>query len=145
MIETTKDEITGFFTRDHRRIDVELGRFHQEPQAERALAPLDAFEGMLLRHIGWEERVLFPAFEEKLGKEARACAVSMRIQHEELKQRIAELRRALGHGGMERRNVEEVLLEALSDHNHAEEDFIYPWMDGAFTREERRALLAELS
>ncbi|MDE2038449.1 MAG: hemerythrin domain-containing protein [Elusimicrobia bacterium] len=144
MTETTNDEITAFFKRDHRRIDLELGRFHHEVQSERALPSLDAFEGMLLRHIDWEERVLFPAFEEKLGKEAVASVVSMRIQHGELKQRIAELRQSLKHGGMERRNIEEVLTEALSDHNHAEEGFIYPWMDGAFTREERRALLRGL-
>jgi iron-sulfur cluster repair protein YtfE (RIC family) len=144
MIETANDEITDFFTRDHHRIDLELGRFHHEAQSDRALPSLDAFEGMLLRHIHWEERVLFPAFEKKLGEEALASVVSMRIQHDELKQRIAELRQALSHGSVERRNVEEVLIEALSDHNHAEEDFIYPWMDSAFTRDERRALLAEL-
>ncbi len=144
MIAPEADELTAFFAEDHRRIDLLLSRFQREAEAERALALLDAFAAALLRHIGWEERALFPAFEEKLGQEAAACASSMRIQHDELKQRTIELRRAAELGGPERRNAEEVLVEALADHNHAEEDFIYPWMDAALTRDERRGLLARL-
>lgn len=140
MKTETADEITRFFSDDHRRIDEALAAFHRRLDAP----ALDAFERMLLRHIDWEERVLFPAFEEKLGAEASARTTSMRVQHEELKLRVGELRRALGREGVERRNVEEVLVESLSDHNHAEEDFIYPWMDGVFTREERLQLLEGL-
>lgn len=137
----TEADITRFFADDHRRIDAALEAFRGQADTGRASLELAAFERMLLRHIDWEERVLFPAFEEKLGAEAEARATAMRVQHEELKRLIAELRAALGREGFERRNVEGVLVESLSDHNHAEEDFIYPWMDGVFTPEERLRLL----
>ena len=139
------DEVTAFFAEDHRRIDALLERFRAEAEPGRARPSLDAFEAVLLRHIAWEERDLFPAFEAKLGEEARVCAVSMRVQHEELKQRLAELRPALESGGAARRNAEEVLVEALADHNHAEEGFIYPWMDSVLSQDERRELLASLT
>jgi len=126
------DELTAFFTRDHRLIDAALERFD-----------LEAFEALLRRHIGWEEDFLFPAFERKL-EEARARCASMRIQHEELKAHVAALRASLPEGGPRRANAEAVLLEALADHNHAEELFIYPWMDAVLGLDERRALLASL-
>lgn len=143
-IETSGGELTTFFAEDHRRIDELLARLSRAQSGAEAKALVEALSAALMRHIAWEEETLFPAFEDKTGQEGAVVAEGMRIQHDELKQRLSELAASLPDGGAARRNMEAVVAEALADHNHAEEDFIYPWMDQELSTAEKRALLARL-
>lgn len=58
---------------------------------------------------------------------------------------IEDLRRCAPGDGLTRLGLEEVLLEALADHNKAEEDHIYPWLDGALTPAQKADLLRALT
>lgn len=129
------DEIGDFLGGDHDRIDALLAGFRRDG------AGLEEFASALTRHIDWEEEILFPAFARKVGPESAPSIETMRLQHEEFRRQIEDIRRCPADDATLRRNLEEVLEEALSDHNMAEENYIYPWIDGALDAGERAAVL----
>lgn len=130
--------IGEFMTEDHDRIDVLLDA--SRDGGDRAL---DAFAAALSRHIVWEEESLFPALTAKAGAEAVPAADTMRLQHEDFRARIEEIRRA-GDPAL-RRRLHETLAEALSEHNYAEEAYIYPWIDSSLDPAESARLRATLA
>lgn len=129
--------IGDFMTEDHDRIDALL-----DAGREGGGAALEAFASALARHIDWEEKSLFPALTAKAGAEAVPAADTMRLQHRDFTARIEEIRRSADSA--ERRRLFETLAEALSEHNFAEEAYIYPWMDSSLDPAETARLLAEL-
>lgn len=130
------DEIGDFMSDDHDRIDALLERFRGAVGAG-----LEEFALALTRHMDWEEQILFPAFARKVGPDSEPSIDTMRLQHEEFKRQIEDLRRCPAGDRALRRNLEEVLVESLADHNKAEEDYIYPWIDGALDPAEKEDIL----
>lgn len=133
------DEIGGFMSGDHDVIDALLQRFRAAGGAA-----LEEFASALARHIDWEERILFPSFALKAGAGTAASIDAMHDQHEEFMRQIEDIRRCPPDDAILRRNLLDVLVESLADHNHAEEDYIYPWIDGALDDAERASVLAAL-
>ena len=133
------DEISEFMSGDHDRIDALLERFRGGGGAL-----LDEFASALTRHMEWEEQLLFPAFARKVGPESGPSIDTMRTQHEEFKRQIEEIRHCPIGDIVLRRNLVEVLVESLADHNFAEEYYIYPWIDGALDPVEKTAILTTL-
>lgn len=133
------DEISEFMSGDHDRLDAVLERFRAAGGAH-----LDEFASLLTRHMDWEERLLFPALSRKVGSDSVPSVETMCLQHEEFKRQIEEIRRCPRDDAALRRNLLEVLVEALSDHNFAEEYYIYPWIDGALDPAEKAAILAAM-
>ena len=68
-----------FFAADHRRLDVLLRRSVAAPDKV-DLESFGEFRAGLLKHIGMEERVLFPAAREAQG-EPLALAARLRVDH----------------------------------------------------------------
>jgi hemerythrin superfamily protein len=69
-----------FFAEDHRR----LGALLERSIAKRGqvdLEPFGEFRAGILRHIGMEEKVLFPALREARGGEAHSTAAGLRVDH----------------------------------------------------------------
>jgi len=130
------EEICEFMSGDHDRLDALLARSGGAAGVE-----LDEFASLLVRHMDWEERLLFPALSRKVGADSVASADTMRLQHEEFKRQIEALRRCPREDETLRRNLLGVLVEALSDHNFAEEYYIYPWIDGALDPAEKAGIL----
>lgn len=130
------EEICEFMSGDHDRLDVLLER-----SGGAAGADLDEFVSLLVRHMDWEERLRFPALSRKAGSDALPSVDTMRLQHEEFKRQIEALRRCPREDEALRRNLLGVLVEALSDHNFAEEYYIYPWIDGALDPAEKAGIL----
>jgi hypothetical protein len=69
-----------FFAEDHRRLGALLGRSVAEP-GQVDLEPFNAFRAGILRHIGMEEKVLFPALREARGGEPHPGAAGLRVDH----------------------------------------------------------------
>jgi regulator of cell morphogenesis and NO signaling len=132
------DEIGEFMSGDHDRIDALLEIFRGGG------AGLEEFAFALTRHMDWEEQILFPAFARKVGPESSPAIDTMRLQHEEFKRQIEDIRRCSDADAALRGNLEDVLIESLADHNMAEEDYIYPWIDGALDPVEKAAILKTL-
>jgi hypothetical protein len=59
-------QVSQFFADDHRRLDALLSAATVTP-GEIDLRPFGIFRARLLRHIGMEEKLLFPALRAALG------------------------------------------------------------------------------
>ncbi|MDD5304398.1 MAG: hemerythrin domain-containing protein [Elusimicrobia bacterium] len=130
------DEISEFMSGDHDRLDALLERYRAAGGAD-----LDEFASLLTRHMDWEERLLFPALSRKAGLDSVPSIDTMRLQHEEFKRQIEGIRRCPSGDAALRRNLLEVLVESIADHNFAEEYYIYPWIDGALDPAEKTDIL----
>lgn len=74
----SKAELTEFLSNDHREIDALLDE--SCAGAELDLRTYDVFRERLLRHIGWEEKILLPAIARARG-EPLARAAQLRSDH----------------------------------------------------------------
>lgn len=82
-----------------------------------------------LRHFRIEEEILFPAFEAATGMTGGPTQV-MRIEHQQMKGLLEEMRQSLLLGNLSRiPKVSETLMLLMQQHNLKEENILYPMMD----------------
>lgn len=119
--------VSEFMGNDHDRLDVLFSEFISADEVDSAVERLAAFDTGLRRHIDWEERILFPEFEQRTGMAESGPTAVMRIEHE----RIDALLRLIGErcrtAGVE--PAVDELREVLTAHNLKEEMILYPWID----------------
>ncbi len=102
------------------------------------------FLSQLERHIEMEERVLFPAFEERTGMTAAGPSVQMREEHDQMRGVFDQMRAAIESkdtAGWQ--SASHALLEILVPHNQKEEQMMYPMLDDAMGPDAAQ-LLAEV-
>lgn len=141
------ESISSYMERDHVLID---------GHAERAFAAAGShdwaaleregreFLERLRRHIEMEERVLFPAFEQRTGMTMGGPSAQMRAEHEQMQPLLARLQQAItARDGAQYRDAATALLDILIPHNRKEEQMMYPMLDEAMGGE-ARALLDEV-
>lgn len=123
--------ITGFYSEDHDRLDGLLKTFQElkHKDFDRAKPNFREFLFGLLRHIVWEEEILFPAFEEKTGMRDSGPTEVMRIEHREIKKCLDALHEKVRARDPNCDAEENALLEVLSAHNQKEENILYPTID----------------
>jgi hypothetical protein len=118
---------------DHDRIDAfEQGAFAARALGdfETAQALFERFAGGLVRHIGFEEDLLFPAVESAAGFPPHAGPTAvMRAEHVEIRAAVERLRGAIGDPSADAESLRERLLAALGPHNEKEEKILYPLAD----------------
>lgn len=96
----------------------------------------------LKRHIGFEEALLFPAFEEKTGMPPTAGPTAvMRSEHREIERLLEEIAAGIGDAAAPVETARALLHGALSDHNVKEEQVLYPTIDELLGAEEADALV----
>ena len=96
----------------------------------------------LLRHIRFEEAVLFPAFERAAGMPPdHGPTAVMRVEHRAIEQLLADLRDAVAAGVRPGASTREELLEVLRAHNAKEENVLYPMLDRALAPPDSDALV----
>jgi hemerythrin-like domain-containing protein len=131
---------------DHRRCD-ELFAQAEELAAgarpEAASVRFAEFERAMERHLGAEEQVLFPAFEQASGERAGPTAV-MRSEHAQMRALLGDMHAALARADSARfLGLAETLLVLMQQHNLKEEQILYRLADQVLAHE-RDALLARL-
>jgi regulator of cell morphogenesis and NO signaling len=98
----------------------------------------------LKRHIRFEEDIVFPTFEQKLGvPSANGPTGIMRAEHREIERLIDSIARAFAGDGLAlelRRDLHRV----LGEHNQKEEHVIYPGTDRCLAPSERDALVERI-
>jgi uncharacterized protein (DUF2249 family) len=98
----------------------------------------------LKRHIRFEEGILFPAFEERLGfSQGSGPTAVMRFEHRGIEALIDAIGRALGGNG-DATQLRSELRGLLGGHNLKEERVLYPGTDRALAPEEADALVARI-
>ena len=141
-------EVTEALEWDHDRLDdLERTAFAARAAGDLALATrlFRDFAHGLRRHIAFEEKLLFPAFESRAGVSWKSGPTQvMRHEHREIEKRLQELERRLA-------DVEDPLVgpratfhELLHDHNVKEEGVLYPATDRLLTERERDELVTQI-
>lgn len=98
----------------------------------------------LRRHIEMEERLLFPAFEERTGMTAGGPSVQMRVEHEQMQPILQRMEAALvARDATGFQLSTKALFDILVPHNQKEEQMMYPMLDEAMGAE-AVALLGEV-
>ena len=139
--------ITEALAWDHDRLDgIEQEAFARLAAGDQAgaRAAWSEFCVGLRRHIRFEEELLFPTFEARLGMPPAAGPTAvMRAEHRQ----IEELIEAIGGALLEQAaalRLRAELHRVLGDHNLKEERMLYPATDQALDPEERDALVARI-
>jgi hemerythrin-like domain-containing protein len=132
MDEETPSTVTSYLTADHRRLDKTLDEAVRLAQAsDRAAAPeqFRLFQLGLDRHIEIEERLFFPAFEQRSGMTTGPTMV-MRSEHAEIRQGVERIGAHLSAGDLAAALATMTQLAALlGRHDAKEERVLYPMSD----------------
>lgn len=121
-----------FFTEDHRACDDAWARLEELLEGDDDVQEAwDEYERVMLRHLAWEEEVLFPAFEEATGMTGGPTMV-MRMEHDQMRAVIQEMADLLAQG--DRKGVlarGDTMLMLVQQHNMKEEGMLYPMAEQA--------------
>lgn len=139
------NSINDFMSRDHDRLDEIFKNFvkNRKKKSVQAKELFAQFKQGLETHIGWEEKILFPLFENKTGMEGGPTMV-MRTEHEEIKKHLAEILNKINKNSFGTQKSEKQLVEILTGHNDKEEMILYPWIDDSIDEEERKQSLVKM-
>lgn len=133
---------------DHDRLEeIEAAAFAARAAGdfEKAVQLYGAFATGLRRHIRFEEELLFPVFERKLGFPPQAGPTAvMRYEHREIEALIAQIGAEIGLADSGAEGTRARLHAVLGDHNMKEERILYPHTDGALGPEEADALVCDI-
>lgn len=90
---------------------------------------LSAFNLSMNRHLDIEEKILFPAFEEKSGMRGGPTNV-MRMEHEQMRGVLKQMKSALEKNDTDTvLGLGETMLILMQQHNMKEEGILYPMID----------------
>jgi len=139
--------ILEFMSEDHDRLDAVFEQFKRlkADDRERMKALFADFKTGLLRHIGWEEDILFPIFEKATGMRDSGPTAVMRMEHRQIEKVLEEIASRVLSGelaGIE--TLQNDLLEVLGSHNNKEEGILYPATDNLISDEEKERVIARL-
>lgn len=125
--------ITEFLSQDHKACDEIFATLEQSMNDESwndALEGYVQFRNEMQHHFDMEEKVMFPAFEEKTGMQGSGPTQMMRIEHEQMRGMIDELGQAVNNKDKNRFfDVSETLMMMIQQHNSKEEQMLYRMAD----------------
>lgn len=137
--------LDDFLTDDHNRLDALIASFQDRkdenfPDAAEALAELTA---SLLRHLVWEETILFPLFEQKTAQ--TALTNTLRAEHEEIREWLMALNEKVKQGDVDCDHEAAMLVNELGAHNGREEQSLYPQLDKLLNDAEMLAMFERMA
>jgi len=133
---------------DHDRLDeLEGEAFAARAAGDLALATrlFHDFAHGLRRHIGFEEKLVFPAFESRADAlwESGPTFV-MRQEHREIEQRLHDMECRFTEPADPLTGARAAFHELMHEHNVKEERILYPATDRLLTERERDELVAQI-
>lgn len=140
-------DIQRFMGADHRRIDrlIEMFSAHKGTDLMQATVLFTRVRAALLRHLRWEEDLLFPAFEDKTRLRETGPTIVMQQEHAHIKAVMEQITGVLEAGasaGLE--TAEQELAEVLTVHNRKEETILSPLFSKSPSASERIELLGKM-
>jgi len=137
--------ILSFMGEDHDRLDNIFKDFKNENiDKNKAKNLFQEFKTELQRHIAWEEEILFLLFENKTGMSNAGPTAVMRTEHKQIKELLEKIRVNLANDNIHARDLENGLIEILTEHNNKEESILYPWIDSSVSEKEKEKAFAEM-
>lgn len=134
-------EITAFFLQDQERLNLLLEASAKAESEERAQKLYMAFRTGLKRHIQWEERLLYPVYEQVRSGLHLSPTGALLADHRKL---VSLMDEALVYDFPARAPQINALKALLNPHNQREARMIYPTVDSHSEGDARDALLDEL-
>lgn len=125
------NKIKEFMIRDHDRLDRTLKDFQQIKNKDPAQAweLFLEFKTGLLRHIAWEEEILFPSIECRTDMHMPGPSIRMRTEHQQIRGFLEKITDRIVQ---KRENAEELgknMISLLILHCEEEETILYPWIE----------------
>ena len=135
------------FTEDHQHLQALFRRFQSMKATNRpgAREVFEEFKSELERHILWEERILFPWFDQKCGNLNFSPIPSLHREHEQILVCLDDITQKLVREDLSSDDEEKDLERALCLHNEKEEQELFPALDESLTDQERTAVFAAMS
>jgi regulator of cell morphogenesis and NO signaling len=140
------NEITGFMSHDHARLDAIFREFQilKKGDLKRAKEVFSEFKSGLEKHIEVEESILFPVFELRTGMHSSGPTFVMRKEHREIKDYLQRIQTSISADNIKTDQLERDLTRVLTAHDDKEENILYPWIDTSINEEEKRMLLEKI-
>ncbi len=144
----TPRAVTEALAWDHDRLDdLESEAFATRAAGDLALATrlFHDFAHGLRRHIAFEEKLLFPAFETRAGVSAECGPTAvMRQEHREIENRIHDMECRFTNLDDPMTGARQAFHELMHEHNAKEERVLYPATDRLLTGPERDELVGRI-
>lgn len=123
--------ISEFMTADHNTCDNEFAVAEQTALAgnwSEAETAFNTFRDDMMRHFRMEEEVLFPTLASAGGPTGPVQVMLM--EHEQIKELLKQMGEAVERKDAQKYGgLSETLLMVLQQHNHKEENILYPITD----------------
>jgi len=133
---------------DHDRLDtLEQAAFRKRAAGDFAGAGrlYAEFAAGLRRHNGFEEELLFPAFEERTGFPPTAGPTAvMRAEHREIQELLGRIAAGITDSAAPVDDLRRRFHAVLGDHNVKEEEVLYPGTDDVLGAEEADRLVTRI-
>ncbi len=133
---------------DHDRLDaLELAAFRARADGDlqSAFDLYAEFAAGLSRHIGFEERIVFPVFEDRAGLPPSAGPTAMmRTEHRRIRDLLDQIDGGIGDPASAVEDVRRDFLGLLGEHNLKEERVLYPAVDRLLDPEEADRLVRQI-
>lgn len=139
-------KITPFYSDDHEQLDGYFKKFQELKRQNYAEAKeyFKKFKFGLQRHIVWEEEILFPLFEEKTGMKNGGPTFVMREEHRQIHALLEEVHKKVQRQNPESDQEEQLLWDVLKQHNHKEENILYPAIDHHTSIQEQEKVFSSM-
>jgi regulator of cell morphogenesis and NO signaling len=137
------DSLDDVLGADHARLDALLSSLTEaiDRRSQDAVVQLKRFSGGLVRHMTWENEVLFPAVRGLATPAQRKSIESLEIDHERLRETLGALDAAVAAADFgAARDHGTWLKTLLQGHNYDEEHGVYVEADRLLTADDRRRL-----
>ncbi len=130
--DVISESIKHFMETDHSRCDQLYADGEAailDDQKQLGKESIEAFVLNMGRHFEMEEKIFFPAFEERTGMTHGPTQV-MRMEHQQMRNILAQIKNALTADDSETvLSAGETLLILMQQHNMKEEGMLYPMAD----------------
>lgn len=139
------ESLDDFLSDDHNRLDELIATFQERKDEKPVEAAefLAEFTSGLLRHLVWEETILFPLFEQKTAQ--TALTNTLRAEHEEIRAWLTALNDKVEEGDADCDHEAAMLVNELGAHNGREEQSLYPRLDKLLSDAEKQAAFERMS
>ncbi len=136
--------IKEFMTKDHRHCDDTFAAMEQKANSEGLAAAKELYNKMaeeMEHHFQMEERVIFPAFEEKTGM-TEGPTQMMRMEHTQMRSLIKEIGEALDEDNKDRFfGLTETMMIMVQQHNMKEEQMLYTMVQQHLSGDEEQIMM----
>jgi iron-sulfur cluster repair protein YtfE (RIC family) len=129
------DTISRYLAQDHQRLDALVARYFEASTRDTARAAELFFQYRdgLVRHMLWEEEILFPLHERNFGPAGDATLASVKDEHRVIEQLLEFAAAQVRLGSPGAPNEVRRLEAVMTRHEEHEMNVLYPEFDKAIS------------